>query len=80
MNAAITKYKKINRLKYQNENALFEWLKEDKKAKGDESARLLAERASRDLGFKITVHNVTRMRHVVSEILSASTPNCNTQS
>ncbi len=64
----------INRLKALNTYALYKWLLTNQATWIGEPSRLLAERASRELGFKITMHNMNHMRLVFREVLSG-TPN-----
>ncbi len=64
----------INRLNFNDASALYKWLLTNHATWVGEPSRLLAERASRELGIKITVHNVKNMRLVVREVLSG-TPN-----
>lgn len=58
----------INRLNGRNVYALYKWLLTNQATWIGEPSRLLAERASRELGFKITVHNMNHMRLVFREI------------
>jgi hypothetical protein len=74
MHTTPTQPSPINRLSFANASVLFHWLLANQATWIGVPARLLAERASSELGFKITAHNVNRMRHVVSETVSTGTP------
>ncbi len=64
----------INRLTALKAYTLYKWLLTNQPTWIGEPSRLLAERASRELGFKITVHNMNHMRLVFREIGSPTPP------
>ncbi len=74
MNTPATKYKPVNRLKFLNASALLKWVMAAQTAPRRESARQMAERASRELGFTITIHNIQRMRRIIAHEITTPHP------
>ncbi len=66
MKTAPPNCKPANRLKIINASALLKWLLAAQTASLGESARQIAERASSELGFPITIHNIRRMRWIIA--------------
>jgi hypothetical protein len=64
----------INRLKFLNASTLLKWLQAEQAASRGESARQIAERASRELGFTVTIHNVQRMRWIIAHEITKPHP------
>jgi hypothetical protein len=74
MNTNATKYKPINRLKFLNASALLKWLLAAQTTSRSESARQMAERASRELGFTVTIHNIQRLRWIIAHEITKPHP------
>lgn len=74
MNTPATKNKPINRLKFLNASTLLKWLQAEQATSRGESARQIAERASRELGFTVTIHNVQRMRWIIAHEITKPHP------
>jgi len=71
MKTAPPNCKPANRLKFLNASALLQWLLAAQTTSHGESARQIAERASSELGFTITIHNIRRMRWIIAQKITA---------
>lgn len=72
MNTTTVEYKPINRLKFLNSSSLLKWLLTAQTSYRGETARQMAERASRELGFTITIHNIRRMRWIIAQKITTT--------